>query len=472
MAEFIDPDTAGGSFKDPDKKASNAYAPLDITAALGSRLLTGPLFPLSGLAGMAGTVLPGPKEQGANWAKAVQGLQERLSFEPRTGAGETTLEALRYLPAKMGYFAQSRGDNAYDTAIKEGAPAPEATGAAMGALYNAIPAALAGGILGQVRGASAEARGLNAVADETLRQAKDAGYKFPPSATGGGNWFTDLLESIAGKAALKQDATNRNQVTTTRLATQEAGVPAGTALTPDILAQRRATEAAPYREARAIDPAVSQMVDDLQNARVDAQNYREAFVRDRRPETRRLAEQAATRAQAIELQIETAAQNAGLAGLIPRLREARVQIAKIHGVEEGLNRATGAVSAKPFGSAYQDGAPLTGNSEVIGRTQTAYPNFLGESAKNPAPGVNNLRVLAAPVLGMEGAAHAGAAGGFLAGGFPLLGGPMRSLLLSAPMQAAFARPSLYLGSRLPAVSDPMLAAILASGQNQGVLASE
>jgi hypothetical protein len=449
---------------------SNFVSPVDLAIAGGSRMLTSPLSPLSGLAGILGTVLPGPKEQGANWVRGVQGLQESLTYQPRTTVGQGVLDAIRYPFQKLSEYGESEGEKAYNYSPgpqKPGATSPEFNGALTESVIKGLPSVVLPPFLsrgvGAVAEASTAARSRNAVRDATLREAKDAGYVLPPSATAGRNFITDLMESLGGKAALKQEAINRNQPVTNRLAVQEAGLPANTAMTPEILAAKRKEAAAPYREAAAIDKAVAEDVEALQTARLDLKDSaKKYFGPNGGPEERRAFDAAKQKVTALEQQIEDAAKNAGIPGLVDRIRAARTQIAKIHQIEEGLNRGTADVSARPIGAAYADGSPLTGGLKTIGATQNAYPGLLGDAAGNPAPGVHNLRVLAAPVMGLEGAAHGGAAGAAI-GGLPLLGGVARSMLLSGPSQTLFARSPLYLGSRIPMqVADPALRAILAS----------
>lgn len=447
---------------------SNWASPVDLGIAAGSRALVSPLGPLSGYAGLLGTLLPGPQGQGEKWTRAVQEAQENLTYDPKTSVGKVVLDAVRYPFRALADWGTGMGESAYSYDPKTqtyGSGQNKLSGALTEGIINTAPSAilsaLGGEAISAVRNNSLAARSRNAVADETLRQGKEAGYVFPPSATAGRNFLTDLLESVAGKAAMKQEAVNRNQPLTTAIATNEAGLPANTALSPEVLAARRQAAAQPYRDAAAIDPVVAQDVQALTDARRDAQDAWRAYRGPNgRSADRHEAMRLDQRVNSLEQQIETAAQNAGIPGLVERIRAARQQIAKIHNIEEGVNRGTGAVSARPIGDAYANGAPLTGGLETIGRVQNAYPSLLGDAASNPAPGVSALRPIGAAALGLEGA-HL-SPGAAAIGGLPLLGGPMRSLLYSDPAQALFARPPLYLGSRIPQVSDPLLRAILAS----------
>lgn len=59
-------------------------------AAIGSGAIA---TPLAGLAGIAGTLLPGEQGQGARWTEAVQGA---LTYQPRSKAGQAVTDAISY----------------------------------------------------------------------------------------------------------------------------------------------------------------------------------------------------------------------------------------------------------------------------------------------------------------------------------------------------------------------------------------
>lgn len=77
--------------------ASEPENPLGIGNLVGAAiepnltLMSGALTaPISGLAGVAGTLLPGPKGQGAEWARAVQGM----TYQPQTTGGRNAMLAI------------------------------------------------------------------------------------------------------------------------------------------------------------------------------------------------------------------------------------------------------------------------------------------------------------------------------------------------------------------------------------------
>ena len=100
-------------------------APTEIAANLASGAVAGPL---SGLAGIAGTLIPGPEGQGARWTR---GVGEALTYQPRTALGEkgasilaSPFEALHKLGIGAGQFAQDKlglepaGATAVQTAVE------------------------------------------------------------------------------------------------------------------------------------------------------------------------------------------------------------------------------------------------------------------------------------------------------------------------------------------------------------------
>src|SRR5882672_7492474 len=59
--------------------------------------------PISGFAGIAGSLLPGPEGQGAAWARKTGSA---LTYEPRTTGGKNAMEAISYPFQKLAEGAQ------------------------------------------------------------------------------------------------------------------------------------------------------------------------------------------------------------------------------------------------------------------------------------------------------------------------------------------------------------------------------
>jgi hypothetical protein len=97
----------------------------------GISLATGALAgPASGLAGIAGAMLPGPPGQGARWAHKVG---DRMTYEPRTTGGRNAMEAISYPFRKFGEAADYAGGKAAEVT---GSPA---VGAGVNTAIQALP---------------------------------------------------------------------------------------------------------------------------------------------------------------------------------------------------------------------------------------------------------------------------------------------------------------------------------------------
>ena len=128
-------------------------------AAIGTGAVAAPL---SGVAGTAGAILPGPQGQGAEWARQVQ---EGLTYQPRTQQGKEALEAVSYVPEK---FAQ--GADWLGGVVTDATGSPE-HGVAATLAPNAIALALG------ARGMTSKPKPVN----PNITEAFDAGMKLTPT---------------------------------------------------------------------------------------------------------------------------------------------------------------------------------------------------------------------------------------------------------------------------------------------------
>lgn len=272
---------------------------------------------------------------------------------------------------------------------------------------------------------------LNAERDATTRAAREAGYVYPPSQMSNTGFLNNRLESIAGKAALNQEATRRNVEVTQRQAAQELGLPADTAINATVLRQYRQQVSGPFREIEQASPFMQGMFERLRNLRDDASRSWREYNGPNHP---RAAYNEATaldqRATNLETMMEREAQRLGRPDLITQMREARQRLAKSYDIERALNEGDATVSAVKLGRALDRGAPLSGNLETVARAGLARHTrpSMGEGATTP--GISALEpyavgsgIAASLATGHPGPAIAGA-------GIPLMRGPVRSLLLS------------------------------------------
>lgn len=288
----------------------------------------------------------------------------------------------------------------------------------------------------------AKQQAQNAVRDATLKEGQDAGYVVPPSATGQEGipgFISRRLESVGGKAAIGQEAAVRNQKVTNDLARKAVELPENSAISVQALDAQRSKFSAPYREVSKLDPEAARALEDLKQARFDANaNYRYYEVNPN-PEVLAKAKEFQTKADSLEKYLQDIASNAGKPDLVNELRQARQKIAKTYDVERALNVATGDVSARVLGGMVDKGKPLSGGLGTAGKFQQAFPSYMREGEKIPTPGVSKSEALASLLFGLGGYQALGPAGVALAA-TPLASGPARSLVLSGPYQG-LTRPS-------------------------------
>lgn len=268
-----------------------------------------------------------------------------------------------------------------------------------------------------------------------MREAHQAGYSIPASEIEGhAGTVGRTLESVAGKAQLERDVARDNQRVTNRLAKLALGLhPDHPAITPETLDVLREEAAKPYEslaalgKIRADEPFMSDLAEagsqfskldrafptepgiaPDQTGGVDASKiealkgryFQPSFTgREAIDAMRTLRKEASKNlsqydpqknalgmvqrqiADAFEARLERQAERAGDAGLVDRLRQARVKIAQTYAIEAALNKATGNVSAPALAKAWKAGAPLSGELQTIARAASAFPKVTRETDK-------------------------------------------------------------------------------------------
>ena len=416
-------DKSSESGESPYSFKNLAGAAIEPTLAVVSGAMAAPI---AGLAGIAGTLLPGTPEQGERWTK---GVQKALTLQPTTSGGALATDVLTKPFQLFGEAAKHLGRRFSEMT---GSPA---IGAGVNAAIQAIPLTTlrAKGRAPEV--AASEMR--NEVRDATYNAARAEGYKFPASATSE-SFLNRRLEGVAGKQPLNQEMILHNQQITNKIAAREVGLPENTALTPGRLEMRRNELAAPYREASSIDAQVAADVKGMREARTEANRWFKFAETHPSPRVIDRANNLLAKAEQFEGYIEEAAIQAGKTDLISRLRKARVDIAKTYDVERALFKGSGNVSAPYIGALLDKGKPLSGGLETIGKAQQSpLGPYMREADRISNPGVEpgglgNL-ILAASASGP----HIG----WFTHGIPMLGGPARSLALSDFYQNQVGKPS-------------------------------
>lgn len=374
---------------------------------------------------------------------------------------------------------KSIADAAVQTARNvAGGVAGKAVGDATGSTELAVLASLAPAMM--------SAKGVPAPRtqkDVTLRRAQDEGYVVPPSQAGAG-WLNSRLESVAGKAAINQDAIQRNQSVTNRIGARSVGIPEGENITHEALGSLRAEAGrrgyAPISRLGDIPttpnyvnaisameqqignpnspisslryPAVSELASELRPQSFTGSDINSLIKQLRETGSKganipyggdqsaqRLGEAQLSGAKALEGLIDEHLLQFGPSNVVPNLRSARQEIAQSHSLEKALNTATGDVNAQVFGQRVKSGKPIAGDQKLIGDFAAAFPQVTKPGVGAPVPGVSTLEAMAVPVAAMIGHGSTGNASGLLAGGLPLLRSPVRNMLLSKWYQKQFAK---------------------------------
>lgn len=311
-------------------------------------------------------------------------------------------------------------------------PKDTATGAVIGATVPVV-GKLAGDLGSALRAQGATDGAQNAMKDAALAEGRAAGYKVPNSEVAP-TFLGNRLESLGGKAAIKQEATLSNQKVTNELTRKALGIPSDVPISQSALDDLRKTAGQAYKEVADISPQAAADLEALKTARNEAQGWFNAYNRSARPDDLAKAKAARTLSDQLENALEQHAFNAGNDFLIPQLRDARQLIAKTYTVERALNKATGDVSAPVIGRLFDKGKPLSDGLETVGKFNQAFPKFTGNAVNTPAPGVSKVEALSSALLGAGGAAVSGSPMGILAAGLPLLSHPARALALSKFME--------------------------------------
>lgn len=331
----------------------------------------------------------------------------------------------------------------------------------------------------------------NAVRDETIRAAQDAGYVFPPAQVNPST-ANRALEGFAGKLTTAQNSSAKNQALTNTLAKSDIGIPENVPLTKEAIEQARTPAYKVYEELRgfgtlaadkdyandlykiaeAYDKAhggmkslrnsqVEALLEDASKTQIDTNNAVE-LLRNLREQgfgnigpLAKAADKSLGRTQlkiadAIEGLIDRNLEQAGNTTLLSEFRAARTHLAKTYTVEKALNEATGNVRANVLARDFQKGRPLSGGLETIGKTASAFPKATAEITTS-LPQVSPLDFTGALLTGTPLAALAR----------PIA----RSAVLSAPYQKAMVKPPSYemgIGSKLPSLLEDEWTRLLGS----------
>ena len=471
----------------------------DIVAPLATSMIAAPL---SGLAGIAGAVLPGPPGQGADW---VRKTQDAITYQPRTPTGQAVTAAVSYPFEKIAQGADWAGGKAAEAT---GSPA---LGAAVNAGIQSLPILAGAGLRKIVPGgetpgmiATREARKASAAqTDAAATAAREAGYALPPTQTNP-TLINQFLEGVGGKIKTAQALSEKNQPVSNQLIRQNFGLPPDAPLTVDALAAvrkdagqayepvRGAGEViaspeysaaldqieAPYRKAASGFPkaAKSDVIGAVESVRVpkfDAGSGVDqiSIMRENADAAYRSGDASLGRAYkgiagALEAELERHLAQAGPSNILQNFRDARTTIAQTYTVQKHL-QPNGNIDAKGLANELKK-KPLTGNIETVAKFGSEFPKAaqvpekFGGVPMSPFDHFMSLGSLGSAIVSGHPSLALGAA-------LPLARPALRKMLGSDAYQRNMVAPPDYgpsLASRLLALPQHQLAMLLGMGEEQ------
>lgn len=323
---------------------------------------------------------------------------------------------------------------------------------------------------------------VNAPRDQTASNARAAGYVLSPSETNP-TGLNNALEGIAGKLSTRQLASQENQPISNALVRKAVDLPEDMPLTSDLMQniRKKAYQEGylPIAESGSFSPGklykqdlaalkdkyqgaarsfpaavnddISNLIDSLKVKKFDAGDAIKMaqILRDEASTAFRSGDTAMGQAkkgasQAIEKQIERGLEGMGKEGgiLLQNFRDARMQMAKTHTIEDAIKEGGGNVVSNKLAAALQKGKPLSGELKTIAETANIFPkNMQSPEAMGAVPGISPLDVLSGTGLGVLGSIMTGNPSGAVMGAAPAVRPLIRNLLLSDFYQKKMGTPS-------------------------------
>jgi hypothetical protein len=389
---------------------------------------------------------------------APQSTTERIVDVAGQGAGNAILNPTASLPSLarnmgLGFISGAAGQSVREVA-GDNQPIGE-VGAALASI--AAPMA-ASGLAGASRNQIArllDEQSSSSAYDAIRRKGTESGFVTPPSEVNP-SFFNKTLESVGGKAAMRQESEFRNQEVTNRLVKKQLGIPENQPITEQALKELRVKHSGPYKEVAELPPITTteqvvaginpvtnlpvtkfvkktinpkSVLDELGDTRADAKDMWKAYGRDPKPQNRKDAIALDNKVKELEAQLEQVATSSGKSDLVDRLRDARKKIAQTYSAEDALNIGSTNIDALALARLRDRGIPLSGSMKDIAEFTLQNPKYMRESSGVPVPGVNALdATVAAAELSR---------GNVASGGLPFMRGPARAVALSKWYQKMF-----------------------------------
>lgn len=304
-----------------------------------------------------------------------------------------------------------------------------------------------GKLFARKEGRLAADQSRNAQRDQTLREAQEMGFVAPPSSVNP-SWWNTLKESVGGKIATAQSASNNNAPLFERAVRRDLGLVDDATLTPEALQTARdRAYAVGYKPVADIpeigaDPKFvddigrlmpgraggaikspghaeigeligtlqtrgrwsgEQLIQDIRQLRENADVHFRGSSSEK--DLARAEKQAA---KYLEDMAERGIQRmGGDPNAVQLFREAREYIAKTFTAGKSVNPATGAVDPASWAKRVKDGKPMGGEMEKAAKFALAFPKASQPAAKIAGPAVSKLNSAMSLI---------GGGGGFAAGG--------------------------------------------------------
>lgn len=400
-----------------------------------------------------------PKEE-------LEALRRLAELEAKSGKSEDDLAKEAFNKAmNQGWgtgfpkFAYELGGKATDVASQAGL-SPE-TAAKVGFGTNLTTQVLPS-LLMSVKGLPGPSKGQeahNAMMTQkgaVLEKGRSLGLKVPPSQANP-SMINRTVESIGGKAATAQRASEVNQDVAYAIAQREAGLSPAEPIARETLKAARTKMAGPYRDIAALEAkgplskppfkSPAKTLEELQEVRREAKNLWAYYNRSLKPSAMKEAKAASAKVDQLEQALEVHAREAGRPDLVEKLRQARMALAKNYTVERAMKGSTFDPAALSRLES-RGTTPLSGDLEILMQMYRDFPKAMNAPQVGGSVGVNQLM----PWLGGSAGGAAGAMLGGPAGaaiGAPagvVLGQTLpplaRSLMLSTPYQHLMANPQM------------------------------
>lgn len=333
-------------------------------------------------------------------------------------AGTAVPAALTATPATAGQAVRAVAANAIPALAGQGATeiAPESPNARMAATLLAQASPRGAGSM-----ASAATRAVQSAEGDAIAAARTAGYKITPKEAN--QPVGAAIEGLAGSAALERSVSKQNQAVSNGLARKEIGLSGNTPIKPSELSAVRKNANQAYDDlaksgriqaddefAQArdqiggnrssqtskdfpedVNPEIERMKAVFDKPEFDAQSaiqktrqlraHASKNIRSDDPAKTDLGYAQKDMADAFDAMLERHAASLGQPELAQRFQDARVQLAKVHTVEDALNETTGNIQAPELGKMLERGSYLSGGLKTIAQTARAAPKSVQSTEK-------------------------------------------------------------------------------------------